>query len=410
MISADPNRRPFDNGVYRSFDAKLNAKLREFTAGLVELDRSVGLRHSRAVAPLLDHMAEYVMRPGKRLRPYFCKLGYSIHTDAQGEIPDGVAGFCAAIEVIHAFLLIHDDVADRATSRRGRPALQVLLRPSTDEGVGVEYASRIGDDLAIVAGDVLYTAALQAMLRPAGVDRDLAMRALEEMISACRAAGVGQCMDIALSARPLAAVTPSEILELDRLKTASYTFEGPLAAGALLGDAPADLLPSLRQFCAAAGVAFQVQDDLFALFAEDDQLGKPGLADLKEGKKTWPLVIAFQESTQADRRWLEERLRRRDANPDDLRRVQRILRATRSLDRALELVRTHCERGERALAGLSETRSISELRAFNAWLLERTDSIERLWLAPAGQSGFAKEGTHASAQPSDSLDATHGPR
>jgi geranylgeranyl diphosphate synthase type I len=384
-MSSDLNRPPFEVRA-NTFETALNAKLEEFTAGLRELDRRIGVCDAQAVAPLLGHLAEYVMRPGKRLRPAFCRLGYSIHADAQEQTADRVAGFAAAIEVVHAFLLIHDDVADRATTRRGRPALQVLLRGMADESVSEGDASRIGNDLAIVAGDVLYTVALQAMLRPPGIDGDLALLAFEEMISACRAAGIGQCIDIALSARSLAAVTPAEILELDRLKTASYTFEGPLVAGAFLGNAPADLFPWLRRFCAAAGVAFQVQDDLFALFAEDDELGKPGLADLREAKKTWPLVTAFQEATPADRRWLEELLRRRDANQDDLGRVQRILRTTRALDRALELVRTRCNCGDRILARLPETRSVLELRAFNAWLLARTDSIERRWLAPARES------------------------
>src|SRR5262249_53569870 len=149
-------------------------------------------------------------------------------------------------------------------------------------------------------------------------------------------------------------------------------------------------------------------DDLFALFAEDDELGKPGLADLREAKKTWALAIAFQEATSADRRWLEELLRRRDANQEDLYRVQRILRGTPALDRALELVRNHCDSGDRTLAQLPETRSVSELRAFNAWLLARTDSIERRWLAPVGTP--ARERLHASAPPRDPLDTTDSPR
>jgi geranylgeranyl diphosphate synthase type I len=406
----DPNHHPLLSGASGAFDTALCAKLEEFTAGLSELDQRLGLCDSSALAQLLGHLAEYVLRPGKRLRPTLCRLGYSIHAGVEERIPEGVAAFCAAIEGIHAFLLIHDDVADRAATRRGRPALQVLLRPQADEGVNLGDASRIGDDLAIVAGDVLYTAALQAMIHPAGIDRDLALAAFDEMISACRAAGVGQCLDITLSARSLAAVTPAEILELDRLKTASYTFEGPLVAGAILGNAPADLLPLLRQFCTAAGVAFQVQDDLFALFGEDDQLGKPGLADLREAKKTWPLVIAFQEATQPDRRWLEELLRRRDANADDLRRVQTLVLATRALDRTLELVRTYCECGKRALAGLHETGSVSELRAFSEWLLRRTDSLERRWSVPAGQPGPAKERVRAGAQPHDRRDMRDGPR
>jgi len=338
---------------------------------LTGLESSVESAHE--VSALFQHLQEYVMRPGKRIRAYFCLLGHSLVRE-QPTMTEPVVRFGAAIEMLHAFLLIHDDIADRALTRRGRPALHVSLRTCVG-GASEGDRVRVGNDLATIAGDVLYTAALQAMLDAPGFEQHRSAKALAEILSACRAAGVGQCLDIALSARPLGSVAPAEVLELDRLKTALYTLEGPLLAGVHLSDAPPETALALRRYCRAAGVAFQVQDDLFALFADDEDWGKPGLADLREAKKTWPLVVGYQQSTAAERRWLEELLRNRAADRHDLAQVRRILRATGALERTLELIAGYCADAERALDAIRDTQVVSELRAFNEWLRVRCDFI-----------------------------------
>jgi geranylgeranyl pyrophosphate synthase len=95
------------------------------------------------------------------VRPYLCVLGHELVSDVPR---DGVATFAAALELLHAFLLVHDDIVDRATTRRGEAALHVVLRPEPSRSLSEAERQRLGADLALVAGDWLYTAALEAML------------------------------------------------------------------------------------------------------------------------------------------------------------------------------------------------------------------------------------------------------
>ena len=344
--------------------ARVESALDGLAAGLVTPASGPSADAARA-------LAAYVRRPGKRVRPYLCVLGHELASDTPR---DGVATFAAALELLHAFLLVHDDIVDRATTRRGEAALHVVLRPEPSRSLSEAERQRLGADLALVAGDWLYTAALEAML-DADLDPSARHLALREVLAVCRDTARGQYDDVAFAARPLFRVTPDEVLSVYRRKTARYTFEAPLVAGALLGGASASVVESLRSFSDAAGVAFQLVDDLLALFADDDETGKPGLADLREAKKTWPLLTAFEGATALERAWLEELFIRRDAGERDLVRVRSLIRRTGAREAALGEVRRLCDEAQAALASLSSGPGIAELTAIVDWLRKQAGAL-----------------------------------
>lgn len=234
---------------------------------------------------------------GKRLRPALV-LGAWRHLGGElreGEhaIADAVA-VAAAFELLHTAFLIHDDVIDGDTVRRGRPNLQgAFCARALESGVPRPRAAAWGGTAGILAGDLLLHAA-QRML--AGLELDGSRRAalldlLDEIVFVTAA---GELFDAAFGMGVSAAGLP-DVLGMTERKTADYSFGGPLAAGAILAGANSDVSALLREFGRLAGTAFQLRDDLLGVFGVERQTGKSTLTDLRRGTLT-PL-IAFARGT-----------------------------------------------------------------------------------------------------------------
>lgn len=255
----------------------------------IEDEAGLGAQWAEASA----QVREYVLRGGKRFRPALLAMGYRA---ARGgaELPRGVTDFAAALELLHAFLLVHDDVADRAATRRGGPALHHVMTPDHD--------ARMGEQLAVVAGDHLYSRALEVML---GSGLPAAPEATRYLLGICRHTAAGQYLDLTLSRAPLGKVTLFETLRVAQLKTARYGFVAPLVCGAMLGGAEPSLLESLARAGRHAGIAFQLRDDLIGLFGDDRVAGKAGAADYYEAKRSFPVIAAWTRADEAGRAELE---------------------------------------------------------------------------------------------------------
>ncbi|MCW5892844.1 MAG: polyprenyl synthetase family protein [bacterium] len=241
----------------------------------------------------LGEARAFAARPAKRLRPALVVLGWGA---ARGlaAVPDGVWRFAASLELLHTFLLIHDDVADGAAIRRGGPALHRCLADG-----------RRGEDLAVVVGDHLFARALEAMLESA---LPRAGEVARYWLGVCRSTAAGQFLDLALARTPLAEVTLFQTLRVGLLKTARYGFVAPLVGGARLAAAEPAVLRGLERVGRQVGVAFQIRDDLLGLFGEPACTGKPVLDDLVAGKPTYPIVAAYARApapvrADLDRLW-----------------------------------------------------------------------------------------------------------
>lgn len=281
-------------------------------------------------------MAEFACRPGKRLRPALLEIGWRAAAQrkpASGRpaSPRGVQRFGAGLELLHAFFLVHDDIADAADTRRGGPALHRVL------GEG-----KLGENLATVAGDLLFVEATDAMLS-CGLRG--AARAVREVLAVCRHTAAGQYLDLAFSEADLRDVAPAAAKRAEHLKTARYSFEAPLTAGALLAEGKPELVKALRKVARPLGLAFQLQDDLLP-FRVGDQAGKPALADLVGGKKTWLMTLAFQALDELGR----ARLRRclREADEEAFWEMERLVRGCGALAQVEREVEKLCGASRRA--------------------------------------------------------------
>lgn len=286
MTQFAPNQNAGVSALAR-FQVDLEAGLE----GWVEADDERGLdplwQQSR------QFVREYTLRPAKRVRPTLLALGWMLargHSDWSA-IPREVVQFGAGLELLHTFMLIHDDVADRAQSRRGGASLHTLL------GSG-----RLGEDLAVVSGDHLYARAMEAMFTSPSPHASAAAR---YMLEVCRHTAAGQHLDLVLTMAPLSEVTLFRTLKVADLKTARYGFVAPLACGAMLGGADRGLLETLRRVGRHAGLAYQLRDDLIGLCGDDAVAGKAGGADYLEGKRTFPVIAAWTRADPAGRVHLE---------------------------------------------------------------------------------------------------------
>jgi len=237
-----------------------------------------------------ERTRQYALRPAKRVRPALLLAGYGLMRGSL-KVPTGLWRFAAGLELLHTFLLIHDDVADQAELRRGGPALHHLLG-----------AGRAGEDLAVVVGDHLFSRSLEALLSS---ELRGAAEASRYYLGVCRHTAAGQYLDLELSRTPLSEVTLFQALRVAHLKTARYGFSAPLVCGAMLAGGDVELCEALERVGRHVGLAFQLRDDLIGLFGDERVAGKAADGDFVQGKRTLPVLAAYTRAPAAARGELE---------------------------------------------------------------------------------------------------------
>lgn len=351
----------FQNQVLRGAPRGLKA-LERFGVELEEqLAATLEATDERGLDPLWQHsrdvVREYALRPAKRVRPTLVAVGWMLaqsHADRE-PVPAEVIQFGVGLELLHTFMLIHDDVADRAISRRGGPSLHRLLG-----------AGRLGEDLAVVAGDHLYARSMEVMFAAPSVH---ALPAGRYMLEVCRHTAAGQHLDLVLSQAPLAAVTLFRTLKVAELKTARYGFVAPLVCGAMLGGASGSLLEVLRRVGRHAGLAYQLRDDIIGLCGDDAVAGKEGGTDYLEGKRTFPLIAAWTRADEPGRGQLEALWDQ--PNPAQLETARAAVAKWGGISSTQRVVETRTRAALRALEGLEASSASSFLTAMLANLTRR---------------------------------------
>ena len=290
-------RRPLPPGTdLHAMRAGIDARLAEY----LEAQRAEHLRHP-VFAVLYDDLTEFVCRPGKRIRPLLFLLADRVFGRGQPTLGEkNLLSIGASLELLHAFILVHDDIIDRAETRRGRLTLHRLIESRLP---AFADRHRAGQNLALVMGDILFALAQRCLLEtplPGGTAARLGTLLLGCMVDT----GFGEVADIVHSTRDVAKVGPDEIEQMYCLKTTCYTIECPLTMAAVLHDVDAAGLDALGRIARPAGLAFQIQNDLqeFARFEVSDAEVP---ADILEGKKTLLMRTAFDLLNENDRGFLQ---------------------------------------------------------------------------------------------------------
>lgn len=234
-------------------------------------------------------LADFVLDGGKRMRPRFALAGWAA-ADADGDVtPAEVVTACAALELIQACALVHDDIVDASDTRRGRPTVHRTAETMHRDAGWEGDPERYGVSQAILIGDMALTWA-DEMFVTSGVSPDALSRALVPWYAMKTEVLSGQMLDVLAEASGATdEITPARV---NRFKTAAYTVERPLHIGAALAGASPETIGALREFGVAVGQAFQLRDDLLGVFGDPEVTGKPSGDDLREGKRTLLLARA----------------------------------------------------------------------------------------------------------------------
>lgn len=283
----------------------------------------------------VEHAALEAVDGGKLLRP-------RLLITAAGESADRetVVSAAAAVELLHAALLIHDDLIDGDQERRGRPSVTcAAIDHATHAGFGRDHALRVGLTTAVVTGDILLSKGLGELARidvPVAVRR----RVMDIIDRALAAAATGEFDDVWH-----AGLSPDEhlITALLERKTADYSFRAPLEIGALVGRRSDEAVEQLGSIGLRMGVLYQLRDDVLGTFGDEDRIGKSPLSDLRTGAPTLLVHLAAKSTVWRDvaNRWGDPL-----ADHETLDRIRSVLRESGAvtqlrerMDREVEVLR-----------------------------------------------------------------------
>lgn len=292
---------PSLSGIARQVDRRV--------ADLLSLERARWTAVSADLAAPFDALAALVLGGGKRLRPAFCHWAF---VGAGGDAHDpGVVDAGAALELLHTFALIHDDIMDGSSTRRSMSTIHVQFeeRHALDgwRGEGRRFGEGVGvlvGDLAFVYADLLLAAAPQEAV---AVFTELRIEV-----------NVGQFLDLVGTAR--GAADEHQARRISLFKSGKYTVERPLHLGAALAGRLDHLAGPLSAFGLPLGEAFQLRDDLLGAFGDESLTGKPVGEDIREGKPT--LLYAAARARLGESEPLLDRYGAADMSDDELADLQ----------------------------------------------------------------------------------------
>lgn len=252
---------------------------RFFTAGHAQ----VVDEHDRALWQALREQTE----GGKRFRPALLTGLYAALGGTDHEVAALVGD---AVELLHTAFVIHDDVIDGDSVRRGRHNIGgTFTQRATAAGSGPDRAGHYGEAAGILAGDLALAGAVREIAL-CGARPEAVVRLLDLLEDVLHRSAAGELADVRVSLTGDATV--ADALDIAGWKTAAYSFQLPMQAAAILADADGEVVRAMAQVGEALGIAFQLRDDLDGVFAPIEETGKDPLCDLREGKCTALIVAA----------------------------------------------------------------------------------------------------------------------
>jgi octaprenyl-diphosphate synthase len=316
---------------------------------LALVEQEIAAQNSAAIEPVAE-IAGYLREGGgKRLRPALLLLA----AGAAGYRGPSAIRMGAVVEMIHSATLVHDDVIDGAQTRRGRPSTN----------------ARWGNHMSVLAGDWLYMQSFEIALR----ERNFAI--LDILIGLTQNMVEGELLQLTRLGRM--DLTEADATALAYRKTACL-FSGCARLGAVLGKQPKDIEEALAGYGRNAGLAFQLVDDLLDFTASPEQLGKPVLSDLKEGKVTLPLIFALEaevnsngHSSAEGRQLVAKVLEERGFLSVRPEQITKLVKETGALTRASNLAREYVSHAKACLEELPESEYRRALLAVPDFILDR---------------------------------------
>jgi geranylgeranyl diphosphate synthase type I len=257
-------------------------------------------------------------------------LSYSAY--AEQEAP-GLLTSATALELLHNFILIHDDIIDRSHTRRSRPSMHALLQEELSKVPHTQYS---GEHMAMIVGDMIYALGLRLFMaveeNETRKNAALAYLTQSAVYTAC-----GELKQFIDTLQPIEKISPEAIAQTAQWKTAYYSFACPMVTGAILGGASSEDIDAIIRYALAVGLAYQIRDDIEDLLNGQNGNGKNGeseLSDLRDGRRTLPLWYAFHHCTHKERSRLNAMLNGGKTSRRDLRFARDVILRSGGIDYA----------------------------------------------------------------------------
>ncbi|MBL8013620.1 MAG: polyprenyl synthetase family protein [Candidatus Omnitrophica bacterium] len=301
------------------------------------------------VSPVLfESIKDFTLREGKRIRPLLLILSYKGYARHKKSISKDIYNASTCMEFLHNFMLIHDDIIDCSNLRRGKPTMHKLLA----HAVKTDDPEKLGRDLSIIAGDIVYALAIDAFLS-INESLDRKEKALKYFVQTAAFTAMGEFIDTLHGVESLEKIKEPDVYLNYTLKTARYTFDCPLVTGAILGGADNKEIKKISEFAILIGQAFQIQDDIIGIYESEKNIGKSILSDLAESKKTLLICHAYEHLKGRSHKEFMDYFLKKSKTFDDLIAVRKILIDSGSLDYSLNAIKTRIQKSQKVLSALT---------------------------------------------------------
>ncbi len=290
---------------------------KQLTAAAMKVDPIIKslIEEEKEIKVLYDASKHLIDAGGKRLRPFLVLKSCEL----VGGREEDVVQLAAAIELLHTFTLIHDDIMDEDEKRRGVPTVHTIW----------------GVPIAITTGDMLFAKVYSSILRCANSGHVTGRRVLwaldvitDAALSICR----GQALDMLLGG--MGEVSEEQYLRMIDEKTASL-LKASAQSGAIFGGGTPHQVKLIGEFAHYCGLAFQIVDDVLGLTADEEVIGKPVGSDIREGKRTILIIHALKRADEGQRRAILSALGKRDVTQAQIREAIKVIRSLGSVDYAM---------------------------------------------------------------------------
>lgn len=312
----------------KNYTQKADAVLDEFFAEKKKQAQAI----SPVAAEMIDRYRKFMIG-GKKLRGAEIKLGYELCDQRSGK---EIIKASTCIEIVHSFILIHDDIMDQDALRRGKPTIHKQYE--------IGHTPHFGLSMAVDTGDLGMFLAYEALMntRFPLKNKTNAWKILNKTIIEV---AYGQALDMTYES--FKKVTKDDVLRVHTHKTATYTVTAPLQIGAVLGGTSKQKLLAIEKFSLPIGIAFQLRDDELGMFSDEKTLGKPADSDLKEGKNTLLFVKALELGNEEQKKFIKYAHGNPNLKLKEVEKVRRIIVDTGALAYSQSLSRRLVEEGKK---------------------------------------------------------------
>lgn len=282
-----------------------------------------------------DAFLDILARGGKRIRGGLVMMGYEMSGGTNVKM---IIQAARAIEMLHAYILIIDDIQDRSATRRGGPAAHKMLADYHHTHELADSADHFGISIALNAA-IAGAHASQMILANLDAPEDLRLSVVSIANRTMMITAHGQTNDIMNEV--VAEVDPENIERVLEWKTAHYSFLNPLHVGMVLAGAECDATDAITDYAMHTGKAFQITDDILGIFGSEHESGKSPLDDIREGKRTVLTAYALEHAEKSDKNFLIQMLGNKQLNQAEFKRCKAILQESGALAHAQKAAQQH---------------------------------------------------------------------